>query len=425
VSPLAAKGIGSKLWKLAAGAACVTVPGLLIANSPAEDGAKVTSRPEPVSISAELQDQILRDGRMGFVVTEIAYALGPDGDVACPSGMSGGVRGAINALMKTPAGQRAEDESADRYERRLERLVHTAPNGQNLCMNPEAGGIDPNWRMVSARDLKVPGIDLDGAVSTSGSGGDTCAHDDFAGVNGERGIDNQFYRVVGCTAGYQSNGQANGFQTEMHTGSWGILVSLKGVDDLRNDPEVEVSIFANADPIQLSAARNPLSFATYAAEQNPRYRAVTKGRVVDGVLTTEPTDIRVHNVVAAMFDDRVLRDGRLRLTFTSDGGMEGYVAGFAPVESMYDLQFGFRSSLSDKGEPVPERVRMSRSMGRAGALGHTCNGAYHALYQAADGHKDPKTGRCTSISTQYRIRMAPAFVVDVPTKSVNAPLAAG
>jgi hypothetical protein len=53
-------------------------------------------------------------------------------------------------------------------------------------------------------------------------------------------------------------------------------------------------------------------------------------------------------------------------------------------------------------------------MGRAGALGHSCNGAYYALYQAADGHRDPATGRCTSISTQYRVRVAPAFVVDAP-----------
>lgn len=32
-------------------------------------------------------------------------------------------------------------------------------------------------------------------------------------------------------------------------------------------------------------------------------------------------------------------------------------------------------------------------------------------------------GHCTSISTQYRIRIAPAFVVDAKTQSVNAPLA--
>jgi hypothetical protein len=44
------------------------------------------------------------------------------------------------------------------------------------------------------------------------------------------------------------------------------------------------------------------------------------------------------------------------------------------------------------------------------------------MYQAADGHRDPATGRCTSLSTQYRIRLAPAFVVDARTQSINSPL---
>jgi hypothetical protein len=61
-------------------------------------------------------------------------------------------------------------------------------------------------------------------------------------------------------------------------------------------------------------------------------------------------------------------------------------------------------------------------MGRAAVLGHSCHGAYHALYQAADGHRDRATGRCTSISTQYRLRMAPAFVVEAMTNSVNSRL---
>lgn len=36
---------------------------------------------------------------------------------------------------------------------------------------------------------------------------------------------------------------------------------------------------------------------------------------------------------------------------------------------------------------------------------------------------DPPTGRCTSISTQYRIRVAPAFVVNPQAQDANKPLA--
>jgi hypothetical protein len=127
------------------------------------------------------------------------------------------------------------------------------------------------------------------------------------------------------------------------------------------------------------------------------------------------------NFVNSMKDDRVLRDARLRLTLTAGGGMEGFLAGYWPIESAYDLSFGSRTSQAAKGGLAPERLRMGTSMGRAGALGHSCHGAYFALREAADGHRDPATGRCTSISTQYRIKVAPAFIVDASTHSVNTP----
>ncbi|MET1755854.1 hypothetical protein ABVV53_10340 [Novosphingobium sp. RD2P27] len=408
----------------AAGVAAATIyldNGSAIAR--AEPASPVATQSSPTLTPAV--ENVFRNGQAGFVVTDIAYALGPDGKAACPKGMTAGVRGLIEAYAKTPAGQRREDEPQRNYERRLGLTVHTAPDGQNLCMFPAAGGADPGWRMVHGRNLKVEGIDLDGAGTSKKAAGATCGHEEFQGLNGERGVDNQFYRVVGCTTGFQPTGQANGFQVEMHTGSWGILMTLKGVDDPRNDPEVEVGFFANSDPIQLSAARAPLSHATYATESNPRYRATTRGRIVDGVLTSDPVDVRFHNVVNSMNDDRELRSARVRMTFTPDGGLEGILAGYTPVESMYDLQFGARRSKTAKGELAPERLRLGTSMGRAGALGYSCHGAYHAMLQAADGHKDPATGRCTSISTQYRIRLAPAFVVEGASQSAKSALVTG
>src|SRR3546814_8918148 len=78
----------------------------------------------------------------------------------------------------------------------------------------------------------------------------------------------------------------------MLTGSWGILITLSGVDDIRNDDDVEVGFFANADPIQLSPLRAPLSYGTYAIDQDPRFRAKAHGRIKDGVLTSDPVDVR-------------------------------------------------------------------------------------------------------------------------------------
>jgi hypothetical protein len=200
---------------------------------------------------------------------------------------------------------------------------------------------------------------------------------------------------------------------------------LSGVDDIRNDDNVEVGFFANNDPIELSATREPLSNATYAIEQDPRFQAKTHGRIVNGVLTTDPVDVRIHMIVNSIYLERSLNDARMKLTLSEDGTLEGILGGYTPVEELYDFQYAFRNGKNAKGEPAEQRLRVVSSIGQAAVLGHTCNGAYYALQELADGHRDPKSGKCSAISTQYRLKAIPAFVVDTQTKSANEDLVKG
>ncbi len=363
----------------------------------------------------------------GFIVSSIKYALSKDASEtgACPNGMTAGYSNMSDVFVsKPPALEKKDGETEDAYLRRTYRAVFSDPNAKNLCMNPELGHPNPTFRTVTGKNVPAYGIDLDGQDSRADGkpAPGTCAHDDFRGFNGEKGIDNQFFRVVGCSKSYQSTGQSNTYEIGMFAGEWGILLTLKGVDNLQNDDNVEVGFFASADPIELSPTRQPLANATYAAEQNPRFRAVAHGRIVNGVLTTDPVDVRFHWIVNNIHLERVLDDARLRMTFTPDGGLDGVLAGYVPVEDAYDINYGFRSGKDANGNPAPYGLRAGSSIGQARVLEHTCEGAYYALQQAADGHRDPATGKCTAISTQYLIKAIPAFVVDVATKSVNSDL---
>jgi len=363
---------------------------------------------------------------LGFVVSHIAYALSKDASEtgACPAGMTSGYANPGDVFISKPELQQQEGEGEDKYNRRVYGQSMGDPSIKNLCLNPELGKPDPNFRTVTGKDVPADGIDLDGQDShikgkpVPGSG----AHDDFRGLNGERGVDNQFYRLVGCSKSFQSTGQSNTFEIEMYTGSWGILLTLKGAGDLHNAKDVEVGIYANADPIQLSPTREALQNATYAADQDPRFRATAHGRIVNGVLTTDPIDVRFHWIVNSIHLERPLKKARLRMTLTPDGGMEGILGGYTPIEDLYDFQYGFRSGKDAKGDPAPLRLRTVSSIGQARVLGHTCNGAYYAMKELADGDCDLKTGQCSSISTQYRIKAIPAFVVDTATQSVNSTL---
>jgi hypothetical protein len=117
--------------------------------------------------------------------------------------------------------------------------------------------------------------------------------------------------------------------------------------------------------------------------------------------------------------ERPLKHARLQVTVSSDGLLSGYLAGYAPIQAVYDMQYGYRTGKNGAGELSPLPLRLLTGNGAARVLGYTCQGAYYALQQYADGDLDPKTGRYTSISTQYRINAIPAFVVDVATQSAN------
>ena len=91
----------------------------------------------------EVLKEVFRNGEAGFVVTEIAYALGSDAkdSGACPAGMTAGVRGLIEAewglsehnrrarfYRLTSAGRRAlqrEVASWERYVRLVARVLGT------------------------------------------------------------------------------------------------------------------------------------------------------------------------------------------------------------------------------------------------------------------------------------------------------------
>lgn len=390
-------GAGRRAGALAAGAACLFAGGAFLLLSSGSDAAQ--------------GNDFLRNGEAGFLVTRFAYVLGPDASEAdiCPRGMSSNV---VDIFKTTPAAVRRPGESDDQYSKRLEeggKTFSVNPDGSNVCLHPERALPDRHYRTLDVDNVRVDGLNLDGKISPA----------NFTAPDGRKGIDNQLFRLVGCTNSFQSTGQSNGFDTSMYAGEWGVLIRLKGVDDLQNDDNVEVGIFASADPMQLSPTREALEYATYAMDQDPRFRAVTRGRIKNGILTTDPVDVRFHSVVNSMQLERPLRDARIQATITRDGKIKGLLAGYTPIEALYNYQYGYRDGKDGAGKLAPERLRLGSSNGAARVLGHTCPGVYQAMHRLADGHRDPATGKFTSISTQYRFEAVNAFLVDVETSSIN------
>ncbi|MBW2497960.1 MAG: hypothetical protein JRF61_11865 [Deltaproteobacteria bacterium] len=272
----------------------------------------------------------------------------------------------------------------------------------DACQDPLAQS-DPGFITLDG-PARVHGLDLDGVDSSrSERTAESCAHDDFTSPSGATGIDNQYWRLMGCIRGYRPNDlmdRLHRSNSMIKEGGYGILLEISGMDDMRDDEEVEVQILSAAEPVSTNAVGGIMENVSLTAHADSRYHSArARGRIVGGVLTTEPVDLRV-KVKQQTQDNAVwYRDARIRAQVHEDGRIVGLIGAY------WDLD-NFWSMLND--HTIGERHQ-----GRNAAFnrGFMCAGIYHAMYRVADGHPDADSGRCTSISTTIHFEAVPAFVI--------------
>jgi hypothetical protein len=304
----------------------------------------------------------------GFVLASFGFAYPTHGDaVACPSGFNRGP---------------------------IERQAAGLPPLPDDCLDPTASD-DPDFMSMTAPGV-LDGFDIDGTVSSDASPAPgECAHDDFSGPAGEAGYDDQLWRAIGCIRGFQDGDVVESVvDGAVRDGSMTILVDVRGVDDATSDDDVEVQVFSSSDAPPLGGDGSVLPFGTLSIDPDPRFHStVGRGRIENGVVTAGPLDIRVRLNIQIVLGELTFRDAYVRLVLAPDGTATGGIYGYAPLEDVYEI-FG----------------RQAGTIGGKEALGYTCSGLHAALAREADGHFDPASGACTSLSTAYRFTGIPAFV---------------
>jgi hypothetical protein len=348
------------------------------------------------------------NGMMGFVV----YSFVPpviQGKDACPDGPA--LKNREIALSKLPPDEReriAKPENQAEF-RKIWVADVTGPNGTNMCSQYSQFPDRPMQRTVQSKFSW--GINLDGDDGNGSKDPTGCAHENFQTPDGQPGIDNQAYRAMGCNLEWRgvdgsSGDLVAGYRGFVQSGEWAQVILLRGVNSFVNDPDVEV-IYGNTPdrPVLDSAGKFVWNVSYTVSTTFPRKRNVLHGKIVNGVLTTDPTLIELSQVwgQGGARDLRGIRShwtfnrGRVRLTFKPDGTLEGIVAGYQPLHEFVD----------------------STSMGGMGSLlvaGIDCAGQWNTLKKLADGDRDPKTGQCQTISSGLELKAVPAFVNDIPTK---------
>lgn len=248
------------------------------------------------------------------------------------------------------------------------------------CTNPE------DFPMLDSgnetyRGKVSEGLNLDGRVKSS----------DFVSPDGKEGVDNQLLRATGCNFSSRDFGDPKVATTVINAEAAPTLVVLRKVDDLTHDDDVEVEIYASADPLKINARGGALTWATLTPDSNPRWHVTVKGRIEGGVLTTDVTDIRLRAKEQIIDSTRVIRGARLQMRFKPDGGVEGGVYGYHTIDSLADIYV--------------QSTQVGADLSK-----FSCPALMTAIRRAADGYPDPRTGRKTAISSALHFVGVPVFV---------------
>ncbi len=277
------------------------------------------------------------------------------------------------------------------------------PNGEDVCAMPTIVEDPP---MKTVKGSISYGMNLDGKVDGSATP-KTCSHGNFTSPGGVSGIDNQMYRLLGCTYGWRDSGyietNANG---ELRDTSQGvILVEISDVDDRRNDDDVVVRMYRANDVLPKDTQGNILPYASYRVHDIPGYGNPAKGRIIDGVLTTDPIEAFLPYYGNLAHSEIHLKDMQIELDLeATKERVKGIIAGYRDLENFWNY------------------IRKGGYLAVTGQF--SCPATYVAAKQLADGYPDPQTGECTALSSSYSIEAIPAFVIrleDDEPKTSEAP----
>jgi hypothetical protein len=228
------------------------------------------------------------------------------------------------------------------------------------------------------------GMNLDGKVKKG----------DFTGVDGEAGVDNAWYRAMGCSLTTRTFGDPKVSDKILVSQAAPTLIEVTGIDNDRNDDAVVVNIYASADALELNATGGALAWASFHPDPRPAFTASVKGRIVDGVLTTDIFDVNMRMHEQIIDSRHEMRGTRLRATFAPNGTIEGGFYGYHTLASLEDAYAQSSTIGSDL---------------------MSCPAAIGTLRKHADGFPDPHTHRNTAISSMLRFKAVPAFVIHEQT----------
>jgi hypothetical protein len=337
--------------------------------------------PTALALASAAGDSSLRrtSGTIGLVLTGWRYGLQETPEYKECGGKLD--PGPVAQLKATPGAVERIMTEGGSFEQ-------TGPNGESPQNNPLLFNDPlPVPELITG---KAYGVNLDGTQDGRATA-KTCKHEKFSNEAGEK-VDNQLSRVFGCVQGYRTGGQtAEYYNQEIVTYPVNRhLIEITGVDDEKNDPAVVVNIYKGYDRLVRTGDDKYVPYLSQRIDTRyPQYTMHTTGRIVNGVLITDPIpEALLPHSSQRKLADRDMRDMTLRLKLTSDGA-EGILAGYDNWRHLWNTH---------SKRVTAELNKMSSPT------------IYRRFMKYADGYPDA-SGQCTHISSAYRVTAVRATIV--------------
>lgn len=337
-----------------------------------------------VAAPAPAEESPLRDGRIGYVMTDLFWSVYQTADAKqeCPRGFNDGPREQFEQLFPQHTNMSVE-------QTQLKQEIQT--------WHPS---VDPD---------EFEFLEVEGALSWGLNLDETVSQEDFEHPDGTRGIDNQVYRAVGCIIGFRGpDGVEYIFQNKAIVDERfnRMMIEVVGVDSLEDDAEVEVRLYRGLDRLLTDATgEEVMPGGTQRIDRRWGKSLIrqTTGYIKNGVLTTEPIaevvipwqNLRVPSV-------HVFRDLRFQLALGPTGAT-GLMAGYADVDTFY-----YQLIRNDSTHHL--------SNGQISGIS-----LYKALRRLADAYPHAEDGHNTAISTALDIKMTQVFIVEPGADFADSP----
>lgn len=262
-------------------------------------------------------------------------------------------------------------------------MAFRGENRANVYVNPTSY---PDPGLYAMEGSVAEGLNLDANTDTG-----------FVSPTGEPGIDNTFYKALGCWKTYRGperlSSGAMQFNDGMRNGSWTMVIVVAGEgSDPQNDNNVMVGFYMSQDNMVKGGDGNISPDYSFRIQPHANYEGLFPARTVNGVIESrEPVQAMLRD--PGYTRDLELLQAQIRLEMKDDGSLGGYVGGYRPWMPVYEGWVNARG-------PVIESLTWVE-----------LPAVYYALRRSADYHPHGNSDENTHISYALRVDALPAFVM--------------